>query len=122
MILFGGFLILGVELFRSGSCALVFDLEFVSSVVGFCWCCVDKDNGPKTINSLQLINAGKILENHKTIADSRVPISELPGGAITMLAIVRPTLPEKSKGNYNNLCPVCFLYSVVYVFACLFHL
>lgn len=71
-------------------------------LVNGCLCFVDKENGPKTVNSVQLINAGKILENHRTIAESRVPISELPGGVITMLLVLRPTLPEKNKGN------ICF--------------
>ncbi|KAA8538029.1 hypothetical protein F0562_027391 [Nyssa sinensis] len=39
----------------------------------------DKENGPKAINDVKLINAGKILENNKTLADSRLPIGELPG-------------------------------------------
>ncbi|KVH99559.1 Ubiquitin supergroup [Cynara cardunculus var. scolymus] len=31
----------------------------------------DKENGPKTINDVKLINAGKILENNKTLGESR---------------------------------------------------
>ncbi|EYU36523.1 hypothetical protein ABFS82_14G276000 [Erythranthe guttata] len=55
----------------------------------------DKLNGPKSINDIKLINAGKILENNRTLAESRTPLSEVPGGAITMLVVVRPPLPNK---------------------------
>lgn len=62
----------------------------------------DKENGPKTINEVKLINAGKILENNKTLAESRSPVSELPGGAITMLVVVRPPFSDKNSGNYRQ--------------------
>ncbi|KAK0577349.1 hypothetical protein LWI29_031732 [Acer saccharum] len=65
----------------------------------------DKENGPKTVNSVQLINAGKILENHRTIAESRVPVGELPGGVITMHVVLRPTLPDKNSGKLQNHSP-----------------
>ncbi|XP_010261181.1 PREDICTED: membrane-anchored ubiquitin-fold protein 3-like isoform X2 [Nelumbo nucifera] len=55
----------------------------------------DKENGPKTINDVKLINAGKILENSRTLAESRVPVGELPGGVITMHVVVRPPLSDK---------------------------
>ncbi|TXG52869.1 hypothetical protein EZV62_022038 [Acer yangbiense] len=67
----------------------------------------DKENGPKTVNSVQLINAGKILENHRTIAESRVPVGELPGGVITMHVVLRPTLPDKNSGN------ICCIYILI---------
>jgi hypothetical protein len=35
-----------------------------------------------------LINAGKILENDKTLAESKIAIGELLGGLITMHVIV----------------------------------
>ncbi|KAH7567802.1 hypothetical protein JRO89_XS07G0153700 [Xanthoceras sorbifolium] len=66
-------------------------------------CVVDKENCPKTVNSVQLINAGKILENHKTISESRVPVGELPGGVITMHVVLRPTLPDKNSGK-SSIC------------------
>lgn len=59
----------------------------------------DEVNGPKTINDVKLINAGKILENDKTLAESRSPVSEVPGGIITMLVVVRPHIPHKNNGN-----------------------
>ncbi|KAL8225517.1 hypothetical protein R6Q57_018093 [Mikania cordata] len=59
----------------------------------------DEANGPKTINDMKLINAGKILENHKTLAESRSPVSEVPGGIITMLVVMRPPMPDNNKGH-----------------------
>lgn len=55
----------------------------------------DKENAPKTINDVKLINAGKILENNRTLAESRVPVGELPGGVITMHVVLRPPLLDK---------------------------
>ncbi|KAI3685408.1 hypothetical protein L6452_34650 [Arctium lappa] len=63
---------------------------------GFYTILIDEENGPKTVNDLKLINAGKILENDKTLAGSRSPVSEVPGGIITMLAVVRPPMPDKN--------------------------
>jgi hypothetical protein len=60
---------------------------------------VEKENGPKTLNDVKLINAGKILENNRTLAESRVPVGELPGGVITMHVVVRPPLSDKISGN-----------------------
>ncbi|MFS7910910.1 putative Ubiquitin-like domain superfamily, UBL3-like, ubiquitin domain-containing protein [Helianthus anomalus] len=40
------------------------------------------------LNDLKLINVGKILENNKTLVKSRSPVSEIPGGTITMLVVV----------------------------------
>ncbi|XP_058219638.1 membrane-anchored ubiquitin-fold protein 6 [Rhododendron vialii] len=57
----------------------------------------DKENAPKTVNDVKLINAGKILENNKTLAESRLPIGELPGGVITMHVVVRPPISDNEK-------------------------
>lgn len=54
-----------------------------------------KENNPRSVNDMNLINAGKILENSKTLAESRVPIAELPGGVITMHVVVRPPSADK---------------------------
>ncbi|MCL7034864.1 hypothetical protein MKW94_013274, partial [Papaver nudicaule] len=43
-----------------------------------------KQNGPKATSDVELINAGRILENNKTLTESRVPVGEMPGGTITM--------------------------------------
>ncbi|GMP80168.1 hypothetical protein CsSME_00035376 [Camellia sinensis var. sinensis] len=55
-------------------------------------------NVPKSINDVELINAGKILEN-KTLAEFRLSIVELPGGIITMHIVVRPPFSDKNSGN-----------------------
>nr|CAD1826875.1 unnamed protein product [Ananas comosus var. bracteatus] len=57
----------------------------------------DKEIAPKTINDLKLINAGRILENNRTLAESRVLVGEVPGGVITMHVVVRP--PQFDKNN-----------------------
>lgn len=59
----------------------------------------DKENGPRTVNDVKLINAGKILENNRTLAESRLPVGELSEGVITMHVVVRPPLSDKSSGN-----------------------
>jgi hypothetical protein len=78
-----------------------------------------KENGPKSVNDMKLINAGKILENTKTLAESRVPVGELPGCVITMHVVVRPPTSEKASGN--QLPSLCLdLKSLAHTF-CLSH-
>lgn len=55
-----------------------------------------KENGPKTINDVKLINGGKILENTRSLAESRVQFGEFPGGVITMHVVVHPPLSDKN--------------------------
>lgn len=64
----------------------------------------DKDSGPKTINDVKLINAGRILENNKTLGESRLPVAEVPGGVITMHVVVRPPMNEKARGKFTIFC------------------
>lgn len=64
---------------------------------------IEKENGPRMINDLKLINAGKILENNRTLADSRLPVGELPGGLITMHVVVRIPVADKKSGNYVSI-------------------
>ncbi|XP_024529234.1 membrane-anchored ubiquitin-fold protein 3 isoform X1 [Selaginella moellendorffii] len=59
----------------------------------------EKENGPKSVNDMKLINAGKVLENNKTLSESRVPVGELPGGVITMHVVVRPPSTDKGGGK-----------------------
>ncbi|XP_077224833.1 membrane-anchored ubiquitin-fold protein 3-like [Tasmannia lanceolata] len=61
-----------------------------------------KENAPKTINDVKLINAGKILENNRTLAESRVQVGELPGGLITMHVVVRPPVFDKSDDKQTS--------------------
>ncbi|XP_072982056.1 membrane-anchored ubiquitin-fold protein 3-like [Typha latifolia] len=56
-----------------------------------------KEIAPRTINDVKLINAGRILENNHTLAESRVPVGELPGGVITMHVVVHPPQIDKNK-------------------------
>ncbi|URE01307.1 hypothetical protein MUK42_19427 [Musa troglodytarum] len=62
----------------------------------------DKEIAPKTINDVKLINAGKILDNNQTIAESRVPVGELPGGVITMHVVVRPPVLDKNNDGQHE--------------------
>ncbi|XP_056169543.1 membrane-anchored ubiquitin-fold protein 4 [Syzygium oleosum] len=54
----------------------------------------DKKIAPKTANDIKLINAGKILENNKTVGQCRVPFGELPKAVITMHVVVQPSLAK----------------------------
>lgn len=60
----------------------------------------DKENTPKTVNDVKLINAGKILENNRTLGESRLPVGELPGMIITMHVVLRPPTLDKKTGNF----------------------
>jgi hypothetical protein len=65
----------------------------------------EKQNGPKSINDLKLINAGKILENSKTLADSRVILGEIPGCVITMHVVLRPPSNDKASEKQQSETP-----------------
>lgn len=54
---------------------------------------------PKTVNEVKLIHGGRVLENSKTLADSRImSFGNLPGGVITMHVVVQPTIAKEKKG------------------------
>ena len=55
-------------------------------------------SGPKTIEEITLINAGRPLDNSKTLAESRVPVAEIPGTPLTMHVVVHPPHTEKQAG------------------------
>lgn len=59
----------------------------------------DKGVLPKSINDVKLINAGKVLENGKTLSESRVMMGEIPGGVITMLVVLRPSSEAKAASS-----------------------
>ncbi|KAG6789940.1 hypothetical protein POTOM_006077 [Populus tomentosa] len=61
----------------------------------------DKKIAPKAANDVKLINAGKILENNKTVGQCRVPFGDLPKGVITMHVVVQPSL-AKAKADENS--------------------
>ncbi|PSS18233.1 Membrane-anchored ubiquitin-fold protein [Actinidia chinensis var. chinensis] len=54
----------------------------------------DKKIAPKTANDVKLINAGKILENSKTVGQCRIPFGELSKSVITMHVVVQPSLAK----------------------------
>lgn len=65
----------------------------------------EKENGPKSIYDVKLINAGKILENNKTLAESRQPMAEIPGAVITMLVVVPPLSSDKNNEKQQENKP-----------------
>ncbi|XP_062221993.1 membrane-anchored ubiquitin-fold protein 3-like isoform X1 [Phragmites australis] len=65
------------------------------------WPQADNNIAPKTVNDLKLINAGRILENNRTLAESCVPVGEVPGSVITMHVVVRP--PQADKNSEKQL-------------------
>ena len=68
---------------------------------------IDKKIVPKAANDIKLINAGKILENNKTVGQCRVPFGELPRGVITMHVVVQPSLAKAKTGRiYFTVCCV----------------
>lgn len=77
----------------------------------FSFVLTDKDVAPKTVNDLKLINAGRILENNRTLAESRVPVGEVPGGVITMHVVVRPPQADKNSGIADNFSPLFISFS-----------
>lgn len=80
----------------------------------------DKTVIPKSVNDMKLIHAGKVLENNKTLAESRIFFGEFPGGVITMHVVVQPPLAKKKTGlltlsslisvNHYFVKPILFLF------------
>ncbi|XP_006302951.2 membrane-anchored ubiquitin-fold protein 5 [Capsella rubella] len=67
----------------------------------------DKENAPKMINEVKLINGGKILENNITLSEARsLPVGELPGIVTTMHVVLRPPLLDKTKEKLQNDPPM----------------
>ena len=62
----------------------------------------DKKIVPKGANDIKLINAGKILENSKTVGQCRVPFGELPRAVITMHVVVQPSLAKAKTGSFHS--------------------
>lgn len=83
-----------------------------------CLLFIDKKIIPRAANDIKLINAGKILENNKTVGQCRVPFGDLPEGVITMHVVVQPSLAKAKTGRfYSEVCCViiyfCFDSQVV---------
>lgn len=64
-----------------------------------------KTVSPKSVSDVKLIHAGKVLENSKTLADSRITFGDVPGGVITMHVVVQP--PVAKKTGLFNYFPLC---------------
>lgn len=60
----------------------------------------DKKIAPKVANDVKLINAGKILENNKTVGQCKTPFGELPNCVITMHAVVQPSVGKAKSGGF----------------------
>jgi hypothetical protein len=66
----------------------------------------DKESiGPRAVTDVKLINAGKILENNRTLGESRAPVGELPGTLITMHVVVRPPFSDKTTDKKEEDSP-----------------
>lgn len=68
---------------------------------------------PKSANDVKLINAGKVLENNKTIAQCRMPFGELPGGVITMHVVVQPSPGKTKMGTSKTPFSIYHLSSII---------
>ncbi|XP_041995431.1 membrane-anchored ubiquitin-fold protein 3-like [Salvia splendens] len=55
----------------------------------------DKSVVPKSVNDMKIIHAGKVLENAKTVAESRAHVGDHPSGVITMHVVVQPAVVKK---------------------------
>eukprot|EP00262_Sarcandra_glabra_P007383 TRINITY_DN20143_c0_g1_i1.p1 TRINITY_DN20143_c0_g1~~TRINITY_DN20143_c0_g1_i1.p1 ORF type:complete len:119 (-),score=11.84 TRINITY_DN20143_c0_g1_i1:232-588(-) len=74
----------------------------------------DKKVIPKVLNDVKLIYSGKVLENNRTLSESRIPFGELPGGVITMHVVVQPSVARKKTDKNpdemsKNLCSCTIL-------------
>ena len=59
---------------------------------------LDKSIAPKSAGDIKLIHAGKILDDGRTLAESRIPIGDVSGGVITMHVVVQPPNSGKKTG------------------------
>lgn len=78
----------------------------------------DKEKGPRTVNDLKLINAGKILENNKTLSECKSPICDF-SGLTTMHVVVRAPTSDKQSSKCSIFCKVmqcCNYYFNYFVF------
>ncbi|OMO99397.1 hypothetical protein COLO4_13301 [Corchorus olitorius] len=68
-----------------------------------------KKVAPKGANDIKLINAGKILENNKTVGQCRVPFGDLPKAVITMHVVVQPSVAKAKTESSCSRWPHVFL-------------
>ncbi|XP_048442847.1 membrane-anchored ubiquitin-fold protein 3-like [Pyrus x bretschneideri] len=52
---------------------------------------------PKSVDEVKIIHGGKVLENSKTLADSRITAGNQTGEAVIMHAVVQPLVPKNKK-------------------------
>ncbi|KAG5394861.1 hypothetical protein IGI04_024824 [Brassica rapa subsp. trilocularis] len=73
----------------------------------------DKKIVPKAASDIKLINAGKILENGKTVAQCKAPFDDLPKSVITMHVVVQLS-PTKARPDKQCKTPniIGFLWSI----------
>ncbi|KAI3500705.1 hypothetical protein L1887_36529 [Cichorium endivia] len=55
----------------------------------------EKDNAPRTVENVKLINGGKILKNNTTVAECE---SSFQGGITTMHVVINQVQPPQKKG------------------------
>ena len=79
-----------------------------------CFDVLDKKIAPKGANDIKLINAGKILENNKTVGQCRVPFGDLPKVVITMHVVVQPSVTKAKTGSpiLSTFFPLQVIYSL----------
>lgn len=72
-----------------------------------------KSVAPKSTNDMKLIHAGKVLENSKTLSESRVHVGDLAAGVITMHVVVQPVVAKKKSDKdvklKQNSCSCCIM-------------
>lgn len=68
---------------------------------------------------MKLIHAGKVLENGKTLAESRAHAGDLPGGVVTMHVVVQPAVVNKKTGLFcyvfrtTSICWLHFIFCII---------
>ncbi|KAG6418745.1 hypothetical protein SASPL_120950 [Salvia splendens] len=75
----------------------------------------DKSVVPKSVNDMKIIHAGKVLENGKTVAESRAHVGDHPGGVITMHVVVQPAVVKKKTGLKSSNCLVISMQIRIYL-------
>lgn len=62
----------------------------------------DKKIAPKAASDIKLINAGKILENSKSVGQCQMPFGELQKAVITMHVVVHPSVTKTKSGKSSS--------------------
>lgn len=59
----------------------------------------DKPIAPKSAGDIKLIHAGRVLDDGRTLAESRIHIGDVSGGVLTMHVVVQPLNNRSKTGN-----------------------